>query len=262
MVARRVPVRGMLVGVALLGLAGLALARLRARDTVASAPPAAAPPPAPLRAAPRGRLLAVLAAASLLVAGVAFSAERRELLAEQAAPAQAVAPARDRSVREPVAHARRVPKPRSRPLPAPARAAEAVARLARRLLENRRVSLSPAGRADIAAGRVDVRLLALIEYLADAHGQVAVGSLVTGHRRFSRPGVVSRHVYGRAADIRALGGVPIAGNQQPGGLAERAVRELLALPPAVRPSQVISLLALGGPSWAQPDHEDHIHLAY
>jgi hypothetical protein len=73
---------------------------------------------------------------------------------------------------------------------------------------------------------------------------------------------VSAHIYGEAVDISALGGVSIYGNQQPGGLTERAVRNVLLLPVELRPKQVISLLGLGGPSFALANHYDHIHVGY
>jgi hypothetical protein len=63
-------------------------------------------------------------------------------------------------------------------------------------------------------------------------------------------------------DISAVAGIPIAGHQQPGGITEQTVRRLLALPDWLRPKQVISLLSLGGPSFALPDHWNHIHVGY
>lgn len=134
--------------------------------------------------------------------------------------------------------------------------------LAKRLLADERVDLYAGGRADLEAGRVDVRVLAVIAYLAEAYGQVTVSSLFTGHRLYSRPGVVSAHIFGHAVDIAMVGGIPVAGNQAPGGLTERAVRDILLLPGEVRPRQVISLLGLGGPSFPLADHTDHIHVGY
>jgi hypothetical protein len=136
------------------------------------------------------------------------------------------------------------------------------AELQNRVLSDRRVSVYAGGRSDIAAGRVDVRVLALIRYLAEAHGQITVSCLISGHGLYARPGVVSAHIYGEAVDISALGGVSIYGNQQPGGLTEKAVRNVLLLPAELRPRQVISLLGLGGPSFALADHYDHIHVGY
>jgi hypothetical protein len=134
--------------------------------------------------------------------------------------------------------------------------------LQKRVLSDRRLHIYSGGRLDVALGRVDVRVLVLLEYLAQAHGDVAVSSLFSGHRLYSRPGVVSAHVYGLAVDISALGGASIAGNQAPNGLTERAVRNILLLPAELQPRQVISLLGLGGPSFPLADHWDHIHVGY
>jgi hypothetical protein len=56
--------------------------------------------------------------------------------------------------------------------------------------------------------------------------------------------------------------MPITGHQQPGGITERAVRDMLLLPPELLPKQVISLLGLGGPSFPLANHYDHIHIGY
>jgi hypothetical protein len=52
------------------------------------------------------------------------------------------------------------------------------------------------------------------------------------------------------------------GNQQPGSVAEQAIRDLLMLPEELEPAQVISLFDLGGPSFAAADHDDHIHIGF
>ena len=135
-------------------------------------------------------------------------------------------------------------------------------RLVKRLLADERVSIYEGGRADLAAGRIDVRIVVLLSYLAERHGSLTVSSLFSGHRQFARAGVVSAHVYGHAVDIAAIGGASIVGNQQPGGLTEAAVRSTLLLPAELQPQQVISLLGLGGPSFPLADHEDHIHVGY
>lgn len=130
------------------------------------------------------------------------------------------------------------------------------------VLFDARIDLYAGGVADIQSGRIDVRVLVLLRYLAETHGQVTVSSLKTGHGFFSRPGVPSAHMYGLAADISALEGQPIMGNQAPGSVTERAVRNILLLPMELRPRQVISLLGLGGPSFPLEDHYDHIHVGY
>ena len=134
--------------------------------------------------------------------------------------------------------------------------------LSKRILNDKRISIYPGGRSDIQTGRVNIRVLVLIAYLAEAHGQVTVSCLTSGHGYFARPGVVSAHMYGLAVDIASLGGVSMTGNQQPGSVTEEAVRNILLLPSELRPLQVISLLGLGGPSFPLANHFDHIHVGY
>jgi hypothetical protein len=134
--------------------------------------------------------------------------------------------------------------------------------LVRKVLADERVDIYTGGREDLQANHVDVRVVALIAYLAETYGQVTVSSLVSGHRLYARPGVVSAHIYGEAVDIAALGGVSVVGHQQPGGVVEQAVRDILLLPAEMRPRQVISLLGLGGPSFPLADHGDHIHVGF
>ena len=134
--------------------------------------------------------------------------------------------------------------------------------LEERVLRDSRVSIYAGGRDDVVHHRINVRVLVLIEYLAEAHGSVTVSSLDSGHRLYARPGVVSAHKYGLAVDIAVLGGTPIVGHQQAGSITEKAVRNILLLPVELRPKQVISLLGLGGPSFPLANHYDHIHVGY
>jgi hypothetical protein len=134
--------------------------------------------------------------------------------------------------------------------------------LVNKVLNDGRITIYPGGRQDLASGRVDVRVVVLIEYLADTYGQVTVSCLISGHRLYARPGVISAHIYGRAVDVADVGGIPIYGHQELGGITERAVRAILLLPSELQPKQVISLLGLGGPSFPLANHYDHIHIGY
>jgi hypothetical protein len=308
---RHIPAKEILAGAALAGLAGLAWKEATRRPEAGPEPavePAQPPQPlAPEAEAPRARralrsmpvskLVGALVVISLMVAGMAFSAAPTGGLEE---------PARQASVSNPIGeaavasrHFSDVPlhivlPPRKAALPAPrpsertvalARYAEVLGptamlgtlesqryELSQRMLADSRVHIYGGGRSDLAGGRIDPRVIAVIEYLAEAYGEVTVSCLISGHSHFvhqsaaakraKRPLVVSAHVYGRAVDISAVGGVPIAGHQEPGGITEQAIRDILALPSALHPSQVISLLDLGGPSFPLPDHADHIHVGY
>jgi hypothetical protein len=139
--------------------------------------------------------------------------------------------------------------------------------LRKRVLRDTRLHIYPGGRADIRGRRVDPRVLITVEYLANASGSVRVSSLVSGHRLFTASGGVSAHVYGRAVDVTAVGGVRIKHHQGPGSVTERTVRLLLLLPQRMRPRQVVSLMDVDGPtgnhgSFALPDHSDRIQIGY
>jgi hypothetical protein len=136
------------------------------------------------------------------------------------------------------------------------------AAIASKILSDPSISIYAGGRNDIISNKIDVRVLAMIAYLRESFGSVTVSCLLSGHRLYARPGVVSAHIYGRAVDISAIGGVRIQGHQQPGGITERTVREILQVPAEVMPRQVISLLGLGGPSFPLADHYNHIHIGY
>ena len=134
--------------------------------------------------------------------------------------------------------------------------------LQQKVLADSRIDIYGAGRSDIASGKIDVRVLVVMRYLAEAHGQVSISSLDSGHGVFSRPGVVSAHKYGLAVDVSALGGTSIVGHQEAGSVTERAVRDLLLLPAELQPRQVISLIGMGGPSFPMANHDDHVHIGF
>ena len=134
--------------------------------------------------------------------------------------------------------------------------------LAERLLLDPRITMYGGGREDVHEGRIDVRVVILISYLAESYGEVTVSSLFSGHRKYARPGVVSAHIYGQAVDIATVGKLSIVGHQQPGSVTEKAVRSILMLPVELQPRQVISLLGLGGPSFPMANHDDHIHVGF
>ena len=137
-------------------------------------------------------------------------------------------------------------------------------RLEQRILRDRRIGLTWAGASDVASGRVDVRVLVVIRYLAFSFHQVTVASLITGHPFLARKRerIVSAHMDGLAVDISSLRGIPIYGNQQVGSITERAIEALLRLPQELQPKQIISLLGLGGPSFPLRNHYDHIHVGF
>jgi hypothetical protein len=135
--------------------------------------------------------------------------------------------------------------------------------LARRVLADSRIQIYPCGRTDIETGRIDRRVLAALAFLAESGLHPTVTSLQCGRiGSITTSGNLSHHSTGTAVDIAAINGVPILGHQEPGGVTDRAVRALMRLQGTVAPAQIISLLDLGGATFAMGDHHDHIHVGY
>ena len=134
--------------------------------------------------------------------------------------------------------------------------------LEKRVLADERIDIYPCGREDIESGQVDRRVLASLAYLAERGFRPTVTSLKCGHGFYTKSGNVSHHSSGNAVDIAKVNSIPILGHQERGGITEQTVRELLKLQGTMRPDQIISLLELGGNTFAMGDHDDHIHLGF
>jgi hypothetical protein len=134
--------------------------------------------------------------------------------------------------------------------------------LERRVLANRHIDIYPCGRDDIRSGQVDRRVLATLEFLALSGLRPTVTSLKCGHSIRTSSGNISHHSSGNAVDISKINGVPILGHQDKGSITEFTIRRLLALQGVMRPTQIISLLDMGPPTFAMGDHADHIHVGF
>ena len=134
--------------------------------------------------------------------------------------------------------------------------------LERRVLADPRLSIYECGRTDIRTGQIDQRILAAMEYLAGNGFRLTITSLKCGHSLYTTSGNVSEHSTGDAMDIAAINGIPILGNQGKGSITEAVLDTLLRLQGNMQPHQLISLMDLGGPSFAMADHADHIHVGY
>jgi transglycosylase-like protein with SLT domain len=134
--------------------------------------------------------------------------------------------------------------------------------LARKVLADPRLSIYSCGRHDIQTGQVNQRVLAGMEYLVDNGFRLTITSLKCGHSFLTASGNPSAHAFGDAMDIAEVNGIPITGNQGKGTITEVVIKTLLRLQGTLRPQQVISLMTLGGPSFALADHYDHIHVGW
>jgi hypothetical protein len=136
------------------------------------------------------------------------------------------------------------------------------AALQQRVLTDPALSTYECGRNDIATGQIDRRILAVLEYLVAKGYRLTITSLKCGHSYLTTSGNVSAHSYGAAVDIAAVNGIPILGHQGPGSITEAVVKDLMLLQGTMRPSQIITLMDLGPPTFSMADHADHIHIGY
>ncbi len=135
--------------------------------------------------------------------------------------------------------------------------------LQRRVLADKGIDIYQCGREDIASGKIDRRILAVLEYLRVKGFRLTVTALECGHGYFTTSGNVSEHSSGDAVDIAAINGVPVLGHQGPGTPTDKLIHDVLQLQGTMHPHQVISLENLPGPtSFALADHADHVHIGY
>jgi hypothetical protein len=135
--------------------------------------------------------------------------------------------------------------------------------LQKRVLADEGLSIYSCGREDIASGRIDRRILAMLEFLRSKGFELTITSLSCGHGFLTSSGNVSEHTTGDAVDIAVINGVPVTGHQGPGTMTDELIRDVLALQGTMQPHQVISLEDLPGEtSFAMPDHYDHVHVGY
>ncbi len=135
--------------------------------------------------------------------------------------------------------------------------------LQKRVLADEGLSIYACGREDIATGRIDRRILAMLEYLRSKGFELTITSLSCGHGFLTTSGNVSEHTTGDAVDIAVINGTPVTGHQGPATMTDALIRDVLQLQGTMHPHQVISLEDLPGEtSFAMADHYDHVHVGY
>jgi hypothetical protein len=135
--------------------------------------------------------------------------------------------------------------------------------LQKRVLGDKGLEIYECGREDIAAGKIDRRILAMLEYLRSKGLKLTITALECGHGLLTSSGNVSEHSTGDAVDIAVINGTPVTGHQGPGTMTDELIRDALQLQGTMHPHQVISLEDLPGEtSFALPDHYDHVHVGY
>jgi hypothetical protein len=127
------------------------------------------------------------------------------------------------------------------------------------LLGNQNVVLDADGVADIRAGRIDPRIIAVLTKLSETH-RITVSAMCSDHPKFTSGGSVSNHYFGRGMDIAAVDGSPV----NSGNAAALAVTSgLSSLDPSYRPDEVGSPWAFSRPGYFTDAGSQHkIHVAF
>jgi soluble lytic murein transglycosylase-like protein len=136
--------------------------------------------------------------------------------------------------------------------------------LERTVLSDPGIDIYQCGRQDIASGKIDKRVLAVLAFLSRTGLQPTVSALECGHSEMTVSGYVSEHYTGDAVDISAINGTPIAEHQGAGSITDLTIRTLLTLQGEFVPHQIISLMQYPGAAntLAMPEHWNHIHVGF
>jgi hypothetical protein len=127
------------------------------------------------------------------------------------------------------------------------------------VLENHNLTFDTDGLADLRAGRIDPRVVSVLDRLSREH-HLTISSMRSDHGRLTAGGSVSNHSYGRAVDIAAIDGRPVTPDN---AVARQIALELSRLDPAIRPTEIGSPWALPGAAYfTDGDHQNHLHIAF
>jgi murein DD-endopeptidase MepM/ murein hydrolase activator NlpD len=127
------------------------------------------------------------------------------------------------------------------------------------------IRLGACGRQAVQSASVDKRVLAMLEYLSVSGLKPTVSGLRCAG---STPAALAANAAvsssGESIDITAINGIPLAGHQGQGSIADTAVRKLLMLQGASRPQRIVSEMSYPGAAVAvaSPGARDAIHVSF
>jgi hypothetical protein len=130
------------------------------------------------------------------------------------------------------------------------------------LLANPRLTLTANAKADLEAGKVDGRVVAVLNLILERH-TAAVSVFSTGHSLYvAGTNRVSNHIGGRAVDIYAIDGQLVSQSNQ----AARSITQWLATGQGpLRPDELGSPFSEFDPlpgAFSNAAHQDHLHIGW
>jgi membrane-bound lytic murein transglycosylase B len=134
------------------------------------------------------------------------------------------------------------------------------AQLERTVLSDPGIAMNACSRHEIASGKIDRRVLAMLAFLSRSGLKPKVGALQCAHGRPNAFGAAATN----SVDISAINGVSIAGHQGAGSITDLTIRTLLTLPPEFVPHAITSLMRYPGApaTHALPAYSDRVRLAF
>ncbi len=136
--------------------------------------------------------------------------------------------------------------------------------LERTVLADPGITMSGCARHEVASGRIDKRVLAVVAYLSRSGLKPTVDTLTCGRGAYGQKGYVAASDTGDALAITKINGVAIAGHQGAGSVADTAIRALLTLQGEYQPHQIVSLTRYPGApnTHARRDHAKYIEVTF
>jgi hypothetical protein len=134
--------------------------------------------------------------------------------------------------------------------------------LERTVLSDPGIALSSCSRHEVASGAIDKRALAALAFLSRSGLHPTVGTLRCG--TYDAAGYIQSGHAGDAVAIVAINGVPIAGHQGAGTIADTTIRTLLTLQGQFAPAKIVSLMRYpkAPTTLARADHGDYIEIVF
>jgi hypothetical protein len=134
----------------------------------------------------------------------------------------------------------------------------------RALVHNKRITTTTSHgcdpKADLASGKVDLRVQSLLAVIADRY-RIRLSCLRTGHSKFVKGTTrVSNHTVWRAVDIDVVNGQPVSKTSK---VSRILVVWLDGLQGPLRPSEIGSPFNIGRrPYFSDEGHQGHVHVGY
>jgi membrane-bound lytic murein transglycosylase B len=115
------------------------------------------------------------------------------------------------------------------------------------VLHDAGIRFGSCARQDVQEGRVDKRVLAMLEYLSVSDLKPTVSGLpCAGRTPAAQADNAPAGASSETVRITAVNGIPIAGHQGQGSIADETVRKLLMLQGLARPRRILSLTSYPG----------------